>query len=361
MSMRWLMVSSSRRKRHLRSLLLVGIAAMLMFTSGCALLPDETVEEELPIITPPRLSQKPEYAVVTDTIETKVRGVGKMMSLNEEEVFFTQDNMRIKEIYVKVGDYVREGDVIAELDVTDLENQLRTARLQTRSEELKMIEILRKADELSAEELEHAKIEFELKRTNLIELEQNIARSKLVAPISGNIVSVTMNKGDMSRSYEGVAAIADLSKLTVAVNMSNDDVKKISVGMEAEVDISGGGIHTGTIERLPIERAEQPRDPWNPRPQPKDVIENYVVISVDPLPSGLNRGTPVSASVVVDRKEDVVVIPPATLRTHMGRTYVQVVDEDGNRREVDVEVGQQTPTLVEIVKGLEPGQKVVGR
>lgn len=361
MFMRWLMANSSRRKRHLRSFLLVGIAAMLIITSGCALLPDETLEEELPIITPPRLSQKPEYEVVTDTIETKVRGVGKMMSVNEEEVFFVQDNLRIQEIYVKVGDYVREGDLIAELDVTSIENQLRTARLQSRSEELRMIEILRKADEMSAEELEQAKIEFELKRTHLIELEQEIARSKITAPISGNIVSLTMSKGDMSRAYETVAIVADLSQLTVAVSMSNDDVKKISIGMEAEVDISAGGVHTGKVERLPVERVEQPRDPWNPRPQPKDVIENYVVINVDTLPEGINRGTPLSVSIVVERKENVVVIPPATLRTHMGRTYVQVLDEEGNRREVDVEVGQQTPTLIEIVKGLEPGQKVVGR
>ncbi|MDU2242948.1 MAG: efflux transporter periplasmic adaptor subunit, partial [Paenibacillus sp.] len=42
-------------------------------------------------------------------------------------------------------------------------------------------------------------------------------------------------------------------------------------------------------------------------------------------------------------------------------TYVQVVEEDGTKREADVEVGMQTSTDVEIVKGLTPGQKVVGR
>jgi len=57
----------------------------------------------------------------------------------------------------------------------------------------------------------------------------------------------------------------------------------------------------------------------------------------------------------------VVVIPPSALRTLSGRYYVQVVEADGTKREVDVEVGQQTATQVEIIKGLEPGQKVVGK
>ncbi|MNJ71971.1 macrolide transporter subunit MacA [compost metagenome] len=65
-------------------------------------------------------------------------------------------------------------------------------------------------------------------------------------------------------------------------------------------------------------------------------------------------------SIITKRTENAVVIPPSTLRSIGARTYVQVVDENG-KREVDVEVGQQTPTQVEILQGLEPGQKVVGR
>lgn len=362
MFMKWLMADSSQHRLTVRRpIMLIALCMVIIFTSGCALLPDETTEEDLPLITPPRLSQKPEYTVKTDTLETKVRGVGKLMSLNEEELVFIDGNRRIKEIYVRVGEHVQEGELIAELDVTDLENQLRTQKLHFRSEEIAMIETLRKADELSAEELEQAKIAFELKRTDMVELEESIARARIFAPFSGHIISLAMGKGDMPQAYDTVATIADLSQLTVAANISGDDQRKLAIGMTAEVDISNAGVFSGKISRMPVEKDEQPRDPWNPRPQPKDVIENYVVITLDDFPKGLNRGTPLSVSIVVERKEDVVVIPPAALRTHLGRTYVQVVDEEGNRSEVDVEVGQQTSTLVEIVQGLTPGQKVVGR
>jgi macrolide-specific efflux system membrane fusion protein len=64
---------------------------------------------------------------------------------------------------------------------------------------------------------------------------------------------------------------------------------------------------------------------------------------------------------VTNKKENATVIPSAALRTYAGRNYVQVVDPNGIKSEVDVEVGQQTSTLVEIIKGLSPGQKVVGK
>ncbi|MNT81340.1 macrolide transporter subunit MacA [compost metagenome] len=79
------------------------------------------------------------------------------------------------------------------------------------------------------------------------------------------------------------------------------------------------------------------------------------------MPEQVSRGTQLSVEIVVQKKENAVTIPPSALRTITGRNYVQVVDASGAKREVDVELGLQTSTSVEILKGLEPGQKVVGR
>ncbi|MNE57059.1 macrolide transporter subunit MacA [compost metagenome] len=75
----------------------------------------------------------------------------------------------------------------------------------------------------------------------------------------------------------------------------------------------------------------------------------------------MERGRPLSASIVTQRKENATLIPIAALRTVGSRTYVQVIEDDGSKREVDVEVGLQTATEMEILNGLTPGQKVVGR
>ena len=85
-----------------------------------------------------------------------------------------------------------------------------------------------------------------------------------------------------------------------------------------------------------------------------------MIIELDKTPAGVTRGTLFSVSVIIKSKKNAIVIPPSTLRTIGSRTYVQVAEGD-TKREVDVEVGEQTATAIEIVKGLEPGMKVVGR
>jgi macrolide-specific efflux system membrane fusion protein len=371
MSMKWWTENlsttntNSVKRKNTRAIAIVLGLSLLMGASGCALLPDEMQEEDIPTITPPKLAEKPTYTVSTETIETKVRGSGKIMSTKEETLFFISENGRVKGMHVEIGQQVAAGELIAELDVTELENNLRQQRLQFRSEELNMKQTLRKADEMTEEELEQAKINFELKRTALVELEEKIARARLTAPFDGTVVGLHKKPGDTVQAYETVAVLADMTKLTVAVNMSKDNLKNIAVGMETEVDINANGSHKGEVLRLPVASNDQNNggyDPWNPNPVVQvDSPDKYLLIQLESFPEGVTRDTPLSAAVVIERKEQAVVIPPSSLRTYGGRTYVQVMEKDGTKREVDVEVGQQTATQVEIRKGLEPGMKVVGR
>ncbi|MFB6363856.1 efflux RND transporter periplasmic adaptor subunit [Paenibacillus elgii] len=354
-------------KKTGKPLLLVCIAASLALSSGCSLLPKEDEEEAIPAITPPQLSKKPEYVVKTETLEFDVPLSGKLMSTVEEDLYFTDDaNRRIKSFLVKTGDKVESGQLIADLDVTEQENKLRQKRLQTRQDELSMIEKLRKADETGPEQLERDKIEFELKKEEVTTLEKTIAGAKLTAPYAGTIISVYMKKGDTARAYDAVATIADLSQLTVAATISADSLSKVAVGMEAVADINGVGKVKGKVSKLPNPKAENNNNgnsggQGGGQQKKADSIENYLLIQLDQFPEGLPHGTPLSVKIITQRKENAVTIPPAALRSYAGRNYVQVVDDKGNKREVDVEIGLQTSTAVEIVKGLTAGQKVVGR
>jgi len=366
MSSKWWMGNLSIHKSKTKPLLIACMAAALAFAPGCSLLPKEAEEETLPPVNPPKLSKKPEFVVKQEPLESKVRGSGKLMGTKEEDLYFTDDNnRRIKNLFVKTGDKVEQGQIIAELDVSEQESQLKQKRLQTRRDELTMIETLRKADEMGAEEIEKAKIDFELKREDLQKLEETIAKAKLTAPYSGTIVSVYMKKGDTAKAYDAVATIADLTQLAVVASFSADDLKKVAVGMEAVVDINTAGQHKGKVLQLPSPKAEENNNnnrgmPNNNQREP-DSIENYLVVQLDQFPPNLNRGTQLSVQVITQRKENAVLIPLSTLRSYAGRNYVQVVDDQGNKKEVDVEIGQQTATEVEILKGLTPGQKVVGR
>ncbi|MCM3784396.1 efflux RND transporter periplasmic adaptor subunit [Neobacillus mesonae] len=349
-------------KKRLKGFLIIGTAGLVL--SGCSLLPAEPEEEVLPPITPPTISKKPEYEVRTETIETKVSGSGKLMSQREEKVYFTLDGMHVKELYVKPGDKVKAGQQIAVLDVEELEKQIRQKKLQIRKAEVQMKETLRKKDEMDPVEYEEAVITFEEQRQELADLEEQVGKSTLTAPFAGTVLSVQVEKGAAVKAYDSIATIADTTNLVVAASFAKKDLEVIAQGMAADVDINAAGTHAGTIQVMPVNLGID-SDPegggGEGTPPAQESLDQFVIVALDEWPEGLNRGTPLTVSIVTQRKEGAILIPKSALRSIGSRNYVQVVESDGSKREVDVEVGQQTSTDVEIVKGLTPGQKVVGR
>ena len=142
--------------------------------------------------------------------------------------------------------------------------------------------------------------------------------------------------------------ISDLSQLAVAAEISDSDIEKIAVGMEAIVDINAHGPFKGKVERLPVEKANNNNNnyylnPWNPGGNQHKRIDRRLydrrawTISL----KGSARHAAQRIKSLRTARKMLSVIPPAALRTLSGRNYVQVVEEDGTKREVDVEVGHQ--------------------
>ncbi len=362
---KWWMENLSGRKGGIgRTLGLLALCLAIVASTGCGLLPNEDEEEVLPVIAPPTISKKPEYEVRSETIELSVSAVGKLMSQREDPLYFTEDGLHIQEVKVKAGDKVAKGDILVVLDVKDLQKELRKKRLDFRQQELTMKETLRTKDEMSEIDFEKASIVFEEQRQELVDLEQKIADGTLKAPFAGTIVSMSAQKGGTVKAYESLGMISDTSSLVVAASFAKEDLEKISVGMKAKVDINAAGTFDGKVKVMPV--ATTSSDNGNGggmggTPPESDSIDKYLIVSLDKWPKDVERGRQLSVSIVTERKENAVLIPISALRSIGSRTYVQVIEEDGTKREADVEVGLQTSTDVEILKGLSPGQKVVGR
>ncbi|MFD2333957.1 efflux RND transporter periplasmic adaptor subunit [Cohnella sp. GCM10020058] len=365
MSMKWWTASSSQDKKKSGMRRAAGILAAIALSTavaGCSLLPDEPEEEDLSQIQLPEISKKPEYEVTTKTLETTVSGTGKVLSTQEKTLYYSakaMEGMHLKKLYIKPGDVVKAGQTVAELDVEDMKKQLRDQRLQFRQQELQMKQTLRDKDEMDPIEFEQKQIAFEEARQKISDLETDIGSAVLTAPFAGTVVSVTVQEGAAIKVYDPLCVIADPSSLIVAGEMSSDDLQQVAVGMEATVDINSAGAVKGKIKSLPVPKADNGNGGGAQGPKVTN-LSDYLLISVAKLPAAAGRGTPLSFSIVVDRKVDAVVIPRSTLHTAGARTYVQVAEADGSKREVDIEVGQQTATDIEVLSGLTPGQKVVG-
>ncbi|HLV09022.1 MAG TPA: hypothetical protein VKY40_02320, partial [Halanaerobiales bacterium] len=67
-----------------------------------------------------------------------------------------------------------------------------------------------------------------------------------------------------------------------------------------------------------------------------------------------------STSVIIQEKENALLLPPSAIREYGNRTFVLLKDGD-YRREVDVKTGIETRTSIEIIEGLEEGQQIITR
>lgn len=370
-SMKWWMENFNKSSKTLLLLLLV---FLMVFTSGCAIFPKEAEEEDLPVIEPPQISKKPEMVVTRGDLVLPARGSGQVFSNTEEFLFFRgtekgdgtgnqSETFRIRQIYVQPGDRVEAGQVLAELETRDLDLQIEKSKNQLEIDQYQLIQRLREPVNTIEEQiaLEQIKAAFRDKQIEHEKLERQLQNSQIVAPINGMVYTLYYNSGDQVKAYDPVMLIIDDRDLVVGIRITESEQKQLTLGQIASIEIAGiKDPLQGELVKMPSGKKEQPYDPWNPNYRPKDEREGFVLISVNQLPEGVKRGMVANGVFVLQKKENVVRIPLSFLHTYGERSYVIVTDEQG-KREVDVDLGLRTSREVEIVEGIDAGVTIIGR
>lgn len=330
-----------------RAVLFFVMMLLLMISfSGCYLFPKEEEVLAPPLVEPPEITYET-AEVKKGVIEKKITDSGTFVSVEQANMFFKHRGGRLKDIHVSVGDYVERGQVIAELDTENLENQIAQQKIHLKKAETRLSQV--RAHSGDKYELSMAQYDVELAKLALNNLQRQLDECKLVADMSGNVVYINYNAniGDYVDAYQPMVRIADPTQLQLQVSGSN--TSEYSLGMEAEVTVNKKA-YTGKVVMTP---ADVPLD------VPEDQ-RNIVRIDVEDLSEDVKVGAMGQVNLILDRREDVIVVPRNLVRNYMGRKYVLVLD-DGLKKEKDVEVGLETPTESEIIKGLEEGEQIVIR
>lgn len=384
------------------------LVLLILAVSGCALLPtgrSAQVSSEEPTPTPiptPAVPLKPTYTVRSGEIVKELIFSGRIAPVVEEELFF-RANGRVRAIYARRGDIVEQGTVIADLEIDDLEREVESARLnleraQSRLEQaertldfdrrtaqinlemanLRLVSLITQEPEGSLN-LALQRKQVELAQITVSRLEEgvdpllvnDVARAQLsldkllkaledaqvIAPFTGELLSVSLTVGRAAEAFKPVAVIADNTELEIKADLVSDQMNELQEGLTVNVVLPSrpGAALTGVVRKLPYPYGSGGGTTV-------DDLDKSTRIALDQTQeeAGFKMGDLVRVQAELERKDDVLWLPPQALRIFDGRRFAVVQDGDVQRR-VDVTVGIQTADRVEIEEGLEEGQIVVGQ
>ncbi|MBA3947332.1 MAG: efflux RND transporter periplasmic adaptor subunit [Herpetosiphonaceae bacterium] len=259
------------------------------------------------------------------------------------DLFFRRDG-RIARIDVAVGDEVKQGQILARLEQTDLEYQIGLAQIDVQLAELRA----RNARDKKSPQLDIDIADKETDRTRLaLQRLQTEQKDLLVtAPYNGRVRKISANPGSEITAYKPVATIIGSEQLIVLAEFSGAQGAHISEGQEIEFRefATDKLIFKGKVTG---KAGDANPDGW---------IVEPVTNASTPQPK-LNLGDTFKAVAVLGRATNVLTLPSATIKTIGDRHYVLLI-ENGNLRRVFVETGIETEGIVEIKSGLQAGQQV---
>jgi len=181
-------------------------------------------------------------------------------------------------------------------------------------------------------------------------LEQALDATHLKAPFDGTVVVLRAKPGDLITQSKVVLLLAKPGQPIVRVDLDDAQAKQLNAGQQAALQV--GTDTSGATSVSATVRSVTPAAPASGAGASANLEVGWADAQIPRF------GTPVTAVVTLQQKQDVLVVPRSAVRQAGGRSVVEV--QDGSmRRLVSVQVGISTDAGVEILSGVTDGQMVL--
>ena len=330
-----------------------------------------------------------EYVPVTQgDIEETVTAQGKLEPKEFVDVG-AQVSGQLRKLHVEIGDTVKKGQLIAEIDpklynaaVLADEAQIKTLRAQLAEQEAQVAftqsvynrnSKLAKADAVSKQALEDSLKELKAAqaRTNSFkaQIEQaesklsgdkaNLGYTKIYAPMDGTVVSQTSKEGqtlNANQTAPVIVQVANLDTMTVRAQVAEADVPRLKPGMPVYFTILGSERRWDSTLRQLLP---------SPDATVTDVVLYNALVDVDNKDRALMTGMSTQMFFLMGEAKQSVLVPTRALGKKMatkegatGETYeLQVKTTDGVQPR-QVKIGLMNRTQAQVLDGLSAGDKV---
>lgn len=347
---------------------------------------------------PPPPPQYLTAPVIRKDVEDAVLATGSIEAYKLVSVG-AQVSGQVKSLKVKLGDKVKAGELIAEIDSLTQQNTLRNAEAalqNTRAQLLAKQAGLKQAEQAytraktlleqdagSRESLEAAEATLDSTRAELAALEAQIAQgrisvdtarlnlgyTRILAPMDGTVVAVVTEEGqtvNANQSTPTIIKLARMDQVTVKAEISEADVTRVAPGLQAYFTILGEPdkryeTMLRAIEPAPSSISSESSSTTTTSTSSTAIYYNGVLDM--PNPDGkLRISMTTQVHIVLARSQGALTVPATALGESGpdGRFRVQVVGAPGGMPQMrEIRVGINNAVDAEILDGLAEGERVV--
>lgn len=320
------------KKEHLIGMLAACSALLFVACSGEKENTEQAEEETVQLVKVARVTEQAVHQVVsyTATIEPYKRNLISSSLPN-----------RIKKIYVEVGDHVKAGQKLVDLDRANLAQQ--KLQLDNLELEYNRVKELFAVGGASQQQVDQMRTQYETAKTSYENLDENTV---LVSPTNGVVTARNYDNGDLATG--AILTVMQIQPVKVEVNISESDFTKVKLGMPVDVNVEvyGDEVFKGKVSLI------------HPTIDP---ATRTFVTEIN-IPNGDNRIRPgMFARVNIDfGNVNRVVVPDQAVvkRSGSGDRFVYVY-KDGKVSFNQVQLGRHMDTSYELISGVENGSEVV--
>ena len=310
---------------------------------------------------------------------------------------------QIKKLYVKLGDQVKKGDMIASIDSSTQQNNIdnKEAQLAIYKAQLESAKValniaktqfdrenaLFSKNATSKQEFESVKntfssnsakikeLEAQIKQTN-IELSTakiNLGYTKITAPRDGTVVSVQVEEGqtvNANQTTPTIVNIADLSHVKMKMQIAEGDITKIKVGTPVEYSILSeptkkfqtivSSIDPGltTLSDGSYGSSSSSKSSYSSSSSSSSAVYYYAQSIVDNKDGILRIGMTTQNELLIANVEDAIIVPSIGIKKDENGTFVYVL-KDGKPVKTAVKTGIKDNLDTQIISGINEGDEII--
>ena len=310
---------------------------------------------------------------------------------------------QIKKLYVKLGDQVKKGDMIASIDSSTQQNSIdnKEAQLAIYKAQLESAKValniaktqfdrenaLFAKNATSKQEFESAKntfsansakikeLEAQIKQTN-IELSTakiNLGYTKITAPRDGTVVSVQVEEGqtvNANQTTPTIVNIADLSHVKMKMQIAEGDITKIKVGTPVEYSILSeptkkfqttvSSIDPGltTLSDGSYGSSSSSKSSYSSSSSSSSAVYYYAQSIVDNKDGILRIGMTTQNELLIANVKDAIIVPSIGIKKDENGTFVYVL-KDGKPVKTAVKTGIKDNLDTQIISGINEGDEII--